>query len=139
MRHVADRCQSRLTTPGPCGGTGDGVVQRWISDMPAIPLIMLLIAVSVAVFVACSAAYAAGAPGVPAAAAVAATAVFTAMSATTFAAWRAAAAAAGIPRHAGKKPIKTFILPGPGVKTGGSGWATLSVILAAGPCGICFS
>jgi hypothetical protein len=60
------------------------------------------------------------------------------MSDACFAACNAAAAAAGIPRQAGKYPIKTFMLPGPGVKTGGKGCITLSVILAAGPVGIIF-
>ena len=87
---------------------------------------------------ACSAAYAAGAPGVPAAAAVAAIETFTATSAAVFAACSAATAASGIPRQAGRNPMKTFKLPGPGINTGGSGCATLSVVLAAGPWGIIF-
>jgi len=102
----------------------------------AAPEIALDIAASVVPLTVCSAARAAGAPGVPAAAAVAATAVLMAMSAAVFADWSAATAASGIPLHAGKNPINTFRLPGPGTSTGGSGWATLSVILAAGPCGI---
>jgi hypothetical protein len=49
-----------------------------------------------------------------------------------------AAAAAGLtPLHEAKKPIMTVIAVGPPVRTGGSGWETGSVILAAG--GISFS
>jgi hypothetical protein len=89
-----------------------------------------------AVLHACSAAKAAGAPGVPAAALVAVSAAKIAASDVALAADKAATAANGIPRHAGRKPIKTLVLPGPMVKTGGNGWATLSKIRAAGPVGI---
>jgi hypothetical protein len=102
------------------------------------PEIALPIEARVAVFVASSATFAAGAPGVPAAASVAASAVLIAVSATVLAACNAPTAAKSIPRQAGKNPIKTFILPGPGISMGGNGWATVSVILAAGPVGIIF-
>ncbi|GBU17871.1 hypothetical protein AwMethylo_20860 [Methylobacterium sp.] len=52
------------------------------------------------------------------------------------AAWIAAAAAALTPRQAGRLPISTLGLPGPGWSTGGSGWATGSVTRAAGPLGM---
>src|SRR5438270_1589201 len=104
------------------------------------PVIALDMAASVAPLRVCSAAKAAGAPGVPAAAAVAATAVWIAMSAAVFADCKAATAANGIPRQAGMKPIITVGLPGPGVKTGGSPCAVVSILdLAAGPCGISYS
>ncbi|NJM49334.1 MAG: hypothetical protein HC860_26750 [Alkalinema sp. RU_4_3] len=79
-----------------------------------------------------SAALAAGSPGVPAVARVAASAALIAMSEACLAAWRLAATAAGRPRQAGRPPIKTVGLPGPLVRTGGSGWATGSVMRAAG-------
>lgn len=126
-----------ITRPGPCGGIGRGVTHAWMSAPPDAAEIALDIELKAAVLAASSANFAAGAPGVPAAAVEAATAVWIAVSATVFAAWSAATAASGIPRHAGRKPIKTFKLPGPGDSTGGSGWTTLSVILAAGPVGIC--
>src|SRR5574339_99458 len=87
---------------------------------------------AVVAFVVSSAALATGAPGVPAAARVAASAVLMAVSAICFADCNAAAEARGIPRQAGNPPIKTLMLPGPPVKTGGIGCATESVILAAG-------
>lgn len=93
---------------------------------------VLLMVVSAAVLAVCSAAKAAGAPGVPAAATVAASAVLITVSLTCFADCIAATAAAGTPRQAGKPPINTVGLPGPPVNTGGRGWATGSVILAAG-------
>jgi hypothetical protein len=100
------------------------------------PLIALDMAESAAAFAASAAAFAAGAAGVPAAAVAAASATCIAVSATCLAACRAATAASGMPRQAGKKPIITFVLPGPTVNTGGKGCTTLSVVLAAGPCGI---
>ncbi len=99
---------------------------------------MLLTEADIAVFSVCSAAYVAGPASVGAAATVAASATLIAVVATRFAAWTAAPAAAETPRQAGKKPISTLGLPGPGVKTGGSGCITLSKILAAGPVGIQF-
>src|SRR5688572_11008996 len=48
----------------------------------------------------------------------------------------APATPAGTPRQAGKSPINTFALPGPGVRPGGAGCATRSVIRAAGPVGM---
>jgi hypothetical protein len=83
-----------------------------------------------------SAAFAAGAPGVPAAAMVAASAALIAVSDTCLADWSTAAAAAGTPRQAGKDPMNTLELPGPGPSNGGRGWATLSLTLAAGFPGI---
>jgi hypothetical protein len=83
-------------------------------------------------FVVSSATLAAGKPGVPAAARVAASAALIPASLTAFADSIAPAEAKGIPRQAGKFPINTLRLPGPPVKTGGRGWATASVILAAG-------
>ena len=93
---------------------------------------MLLIVAEAVALAPCSAAKAAGAPGVPAAALVAASAAWMAVSLACLADCKAATAAAGIPLHAGKLPISTLWLPGPPVNTGGKGWATLSVILAAG-------
>ena len=63
---------------------------------------------------------------------VAASAVWIAIPVVFLVACKAGTAAAGIPRQAGKLPISTLLLPGPPVNTGGKGWATLSVILAAG-------
>ncbi|MEZ5393293.1 MAG: hypothetical protein R2724_10570 [Bryobacterales bacterium] len=108
-----------MTTPGPCGGTGKGVVHRWMSAMPAIEVIIEPMAAAAAALVASSAAFAAGAPGVPAAASVADSATLIVVSLICFAACSAAAAAAGTPRHAGKNPIRTVGLPGPGCNTGG--------------------
>jgi hypothetical protein len=106
---------------------------------PAAAIIALDIAAKAAPLVACSAARAAGAPGVPAAALVAVSAAKIAASEVAFAACNPAAAASGIPRQAGINPMRTVILPGPGVKTGGNPWATLSIFdLAAGPVGIKF-
>lgn len=46
-----------ITTPGPCGGTGEGVVHMWISEPPAAAaVIAALIAASAAPLAACSAA-----------------------------------------------------------------------------------
>lgn len=126
-----------ILTPGPCGGTGDGTAQVWISAPAAAPVIALDIEASAADLAACSAAAAAGAPGVPAAAAVAATAVWIAVSAAALADCKAATAASGMPRHAGANPIKTFGLPGPGDSVGGKPCAVVSInALAAGPVGI---
>src|SRR2546430_2209279 len=107
-----------------------------MSAPPAAPEIMLPIVAAHVALVVSSAALAAGAPGVPAAAIVAACATWIAVSEPCFAACNAAAAAAVTPRQAGRNPISTFMLPGPGVRTGGKGCATLSVILAASPVGI---
>ena len=124
------------TTPGPCGGIGSGVAQRWMSAPPAAPVIIEpMVAAAVALAV-CSAASAAGAPGVPAAAMVAASATWIAASEVALAAWIAAAAAAVTPRQAGRPPISTVKLPGPGWSTGGSGCATGSRMRAAGPFGM---
>jgi hypothetical protein len=90
-----------------------------------------MLAAAVALVVS-SAVLAAGNPGVPAAARVAASAALIAVSLIRFADCIAAAEAKGIPRQAGKLPINTLGLPGPPVNTGGRGWATGSVILAAG-------
>jgi hypothetical protein len=64
-----------ITTPGPCGGTGEGVTHAWISAPIEALAIAEVIAASVEAFSVCSAASAAGAPGVPAAAFVAASAI----------------------------------------------------------------
>jgi hypothetical protein len=125
-----------ITIPGPCGGMANGVTQAWISEPPAAEDIALPIAAAHDAFVASSAAFAAGAPGVPAAASVAASAVVINASDAAFAACIAAAAAGLTPRQAGKFPIITLTAVGPPVKTGGSGWATGSLSLAAGPVGI---
>src|SRR5215204_4313830 len=74
----------------------------------------------------------------PTAAAVVASAALIATCAAWFPAINPAEAPSGQPRHAGRKPMSTFILPGPTVNTGGSGWETGSVVLAAGPVGILF-
>jgi hypothetical protein len=142
MRHagrllIITVAEPSMTTPGPCGGTGKGVVQVWISVPPAAAaLIAELMDARVAALTACSAAYAAGAPGVPAAAEVAASAVFIVASAALFADCNAATASSGIPRQVGSAPQKTLVLPGPPVNTGGSGCITESVNRAANPCGI---
>src|SRR5262249_14112443 len=107
-----------------------------MSAPPAMLEIRLPTAAAAAALVASSAAFAAGAPGVPAAANVAASATLIVVSETCFAACSAAAAAAGTPRQAGKFPINTLRLPGPGASIGGAGCATLSVSLAAGFPGI---
>jgi hypothetical protein len=59
-----------------------------------------------------------------------------AASDTFFATLMVAAAAAGTPRHAGSPPMRTLGLPGPGASVAGSGCATGSAVLAAGPFGI---
>src|SRR5271165_1847 len=100
----------------------------------AAELMAAPIVVATAAFVVSSAVLAASAPGVPEAARVAASAAWMAASEVCFAFWRAAAVAAGTPRHAGMPPIRTFALPGPGPNTGGRGWATGSLNRAA--CGI---
>ena len=74
----------------------------------------------------------AGNAGVAVAARVAASAALIPVSLTAFAdSSIAPAEAKGIPRQAGKFPINTLGLPGPPVNTGGRGWATAFVILAA--------
>jgi hypothetical protein len=90
-----------------------------------------MLAAAVALVVS-SAILAAGNPGVAAAARVAASAALIPVSLSAFADCIAPADAKGIPRQAGKFPINTLGLPGPPVNTGGRGWATASVILAAG-------
>src|SRR5215831_7045491 len=99
-------------------------------------VIRLLICAAAAALVASSAAFAAGAPGVPAAASVAASATWMVISDVCLAACNAPATAPGMPRQAGSIPINTFGLPGPGPRTGGAGWRTLSVKRAAGFPGI---
>jgi hypothetical protein len=93
---------------------------------------VLLIAVNAAVFAAFSAALAAGKASVPTVAFVAVSTDLIIASDAFFACCKPAAEPEGIPRHAGKFPMKTLGLPGPPVKTGGIGWDTLSVTLAAG-------
>src|SRR5215813_1821967 len=78
-------CEPSTITPGPCGGTGNGVAQTWISAPPAPPVIMLPIEAAAVALAVCSAASAAGAPGVPAAAAVAASAAWIVASDADFA------------------------------------------------------
>ena len=113
-------------------GSGKGVAQLWISAPPALLTIVVLMVAAAVAFVVCSAILAAGNAGVAAAARVAASAALIPVSLTAFAASIAPAEAKGIPRQAGKFPINTLGLPGPPVNTGGRGWATASVILAAG-------
>jgi hypothetical protein len=113
-------------------GSGKGVAQLWISAPPALLTIVLLMLAAAVAFVVSSANLAAGNAGVPAAAFVAASAALIPVSLTAFADCIAPAEAKGIPRQAGKFPINTLALPGPPVNTGGRGWATASVILAAG-------
>src|SRR2546423_15196552 len=128
-----------MTTPGPCGGMGRGVLQVCLSApvKPAALDIAAPIAVAQAAFVASSAALAPGAAGVPAAAMVTPSATLMMVSETCFAACKAVAAMAGTPRHCSRLPTITLGLPGPVVKTGGNGCMTGSVILAAGlPPGI---
>src|SRR5258708_19191349 len=48
----------------------------------------------------------------------------------------AAATDAKTPRHAGKKPMITSLLPGPSESMPGKGCTTLSVVRAAGPVGM---
>src|SRR6516165_6303794 len=102
MRTVWD---PSTTTPGPCGGIGKGVVQACLSAIPAADAIIAPMEVAAVALVASSAAFAAGAPGVPAAASVAASATLIVVSEAVFADWIEAAAAAGTPRHAGRKPM----------------------------------
>jgi hypothetical protein len=113
-------------------GSGKGVAQLWISAPPALLTIVLLMVASAVAFVVSSAILAAGNAGVAAAALVAASAALIPVSLSAFADSIAPAEAKGIPRQAGKLPINTLGLPGPPVNTGGRGWATASVILAAG-------
>lgn len=83
-----------ITKPGPCGGTGNGIPQVWISGTaPAAEIDPLTnpdidedIEAAVLALIASSAAFAAGAPGVPAAASVAASAAWIAASAVALAA-----------------------------------------------------
>src|SRR5262245_20960652 len=109
-----------------------------MSAPPAALVIADPICAAAAAFTPSSAAFAAGAPGVPAAASVAASAALIAVSDVCFAACRPAAAAAFTPRHAGREPISTFMLPGPGPSIGGR-CATESVTRAAGAVGISIS
>jgi|SRR6476661_768668 len=113
-------------------GSGKGVAQLWISAPPALLTIVLLMVAAAVAFVVSSAILAAGNPGVAAAALVAASAALIPVSLTAFADSIAPAEAKGIPRQAGKLPINTLGLPGPPVNTGGRGWATAPLILAAG-------
>src|SRR3954452_13121728 len=106
-----------------------------MSAPPAPDMIVEDMAARAAVFAVSSANFAAGAPGVPAGAHVAAAAALRVASELAFADMIPAAAAPPTPRHAGRKPISTFGLPGPGWRTGGKGCTTGSVILAAGPVG----
>src|SRR5215831_20807144 len=99
-------------------------------------VIMLPIIAAAAALVASSAAFAAGSPGVPNADNVATSATWIAISDVCLAACNAPATAAGMPRQAGSIPMNTFGLPGPGPRTGGAGWMTLSVKRAAGFPGI---
>jgi len=98
---------------------------------PLLTIVLLMLASAVA-FVVSWAILAAGNPGVAEAAVVAASAALIPVSLSPFAASIAPAEAKGIPRQAGKLPIHTLGLPGPPVNTGGRGWGTASVILAAG-------
>src|SRR5215510_6009265 len=99
-------------------------------------VIMLPIIAAAAALVASSAAFAAGNPGVPNADNVATSATWIVISEICLAACNAPAAAPGMPRQAGNFPMNTFGLPGPGPRTGGAGWMTLSVNRAAGLPGI---
>src|SRR5690349_1343800 len=96
-----------ITTPGPWTGSGGNVAHRWMSA-PDADMALCAAAVMDALRV-CSAGKAA-----PALDAVAASAVATAASAAALAVASAAAMAAGMPRHAGRLPISTLKLPGPG-------------------------
>jgi hypothetical protein len=98
---------------------------------PLLTIVLLMLASAVA-FVVSSAFLAAGNPGVAEVALVAASAALMPVSLSPFADSIAPAEAKGIPRQAGKLPIHTLGLPDPPVNTGGRGWATASVILAAG-------
>ena len=120
-----------MTTPGPCGGIGSGMGHIWMSAPPAILLIMLPIDKASAVLRPSSKVFAAGAPGVPAAARVADSAALIFVCDADFATFKAPADARGIPRHAGRKPMKTSRLPGPG-KSGNIMCAVESVVRAAG-------
>ena len=67
MRHagrlfITTVVEPSMTTPGPCGGIGNGVTQVWISAPPAEELIIEPIDAAAAAFVVSSAAFAAGAP-----------------------------------------------------------------------------
>src|SRR4051812_31912720 len=73
-----------ITTTGPWGGMGKGVVQACMSAPPAEADIDEPIEAATDAFVASSAALAAGAPGVPAAASVAASAVLITISEACF-------------------------------------------------------
>ena len=53
-----------ITTPGPCGGSGKGVEQLWISAPTALLTIVVLMLAAAVAFVVCSAALAAGNAGV---------------------------------------------------------------------------
>jgi hypothetical protein len=75
-----------MTTPGPCGGRGNGVAQAWMSAPIAEEVIIEPIDAAAVAFAVSSAALAAGAPGVPAAAKVAACATWMVVSETCFAA-----------------------------------------------------
>ena len=112
-------------------GSGKGVAQLWISAPPALLTIVLLMLAAAVAFVVSSAILGAGNAGVAVAARVAASAALIPVSLTAFADSIAPAEAKGIPRQAGKLPINTLGLPGPPVNTGGRGWATAFVILAA--------
>jgi hypothetical protein len=56
MLFIITVVEPSITTPGPCGGTGEGVAHIWISDIPARLVIVLLKAASAADFADCSAA-----------------------------------------------------------------------------------
>jgi hypothetical protein len=112
-------------------GSGKGVAQLWISAPPALLTIVLLMLAAAVAFVVSSAILGAGNAGVAVAARVATSAALIPFSLSAFADSIAPAEAKGIPRQAGKLPINTLGLPGPPVNTGGRGWATAFVILAA--------
>src|SRR5258708_4673011 len=108
-----------MTTPGPCGGTGRGVVQTCLSA--GVALMRALIAASAVVLTSSAAAFAAGPPGVPAAAVAAASATLIAVSATFLGPCKSCATAANTLRHAGRNPIFTSGLAGPGCNKSGRG------------------
>src|SRR5258708_7028444 len=83
-----------MTTPGPCGGIGSGVVQAGMSAPPAMLMMSAPMEASAAPLVASAVAFAAGPPGVPAAAVAAASAALIAASAACLGPCNAAAAAA---------------------------------------------
>jgi len=126
-----------ITKPGPCG-TGIGGVGMghmcMLAPVEAIAPAIAFAAVVRAIFPAVSAAIAAGAAGVPDAAFVADSKVFIATSAAAFAACNAAPAPVGSASHAGRNPIRTLGLGGPGAN--GIPWAVTSDNRAAGPWGI---